>query len=46
MEIRLVLTIVVMFALLLAIVAGLLAARFMMHAAETGSARVDEVHDR
>jgi uncharacterized protein involved in cysteine biosynthesis len=46
MEIGLVLTIMVVFALMLATVAGLVAARVLMHAAETGSSRVGEPHDR
>jgi hypothetical protein len=41
MELGLVLTVMVVFALALATVAGFLAARVLMHAAETGSS-----HDR
>jgi uncharacterized protein involved in cysteine biosynthesis len=46
MELGLVLTIVVVFALLLATVAGFVAARVLMHAAETGSSHAGEPHDR
>lgn len=46
MEIGLVLTIMVVFALMLATVAGFVAARVLMHAAETGSSPTGESHDR
>jgi uncharacterized protein involved in cysteine biosynthesis len=45
-ELGLVLTIVVVFALIVATVAGFVAARVLMHAAETGSSHAGERHDR
>lgn len=46
MELGLVLTIMVVLALILATVAGFVAARVLMHAAETGSSHPGQSHDR
>lgn len=45
-ELGIVLTIMVVLALMLATVAGFVAARVLMHAAETGSSHAGEPHDR
>jgi len=45
-DFRLVLTTVILFALVLATVAGFLAARVLMHAAETTSPHDRKFHDR
>ncbi|HEV2249356.1 MAG TPA: hypothetical protein VGT60_02485 [Candidatus Limnocylindria bacterium] len=46
MDLGIVLTVVVVFALMLATVAGFVAARVLMRAAETGSPEGGEPHDR